>query len=71
MKKWWWIKIYSAMGAKNILLRTAVLPPLAINVMLTNCKKHDNADYMTVADLPLGVQYNEETHMYYGEITSF
>ncbi len=34
-------------------------------------KKHDNPAHTAASDLPLGVRYNPDTHMYYGEITPF
>lgn len=59
------------MGAKNIPPDNCCIVPVTINAMLTNCKKHDNPAHTTAAELPLGVRYNPDTHMYYGEITPF
>lgn len=56
-------------GNKEYSPESCCIVPLAINVMLANCKKHNNPDYMTAANFPLGVRYNEEANMYYGEIT--
>lgn len=51
--------------------QTCCIVPQTINTMMANSKKHNNQNWKAAADLPLGVRYNEETHMYYGEITPF
>lgn len=58
-------------GSKEYSPDNCCIVPVTINAMLTNCKKHDNPEYTNAADLPLGVRYNTDTHMYYGEITPF
>ena len=51
--------------------KTCCILPQTINTMLSNSKKHNNPNYVTAANLPLGVRYDEKKKVYYGEITPF